>query len=65
MERSALDGLAASGIAHERLRAMVAEEIKNCPICAARKPGEMMPNHRPSDRCESGKQPHCTCDVCF
>ena len=23
------------------------------------------PSHKPSDRCESGKRPHCTCDVCF
>jgi hypothetical protein len=23
------------------------------------------PRHKPSDRCESGKHPHCTCDVCF
>lgn len=23
------------------------------------------PGHKPSSRCESGKRPHCTCDVCF
>lgn len=23
------------------------------------------PSHRASDRCESGKRPHCTCDTCF
>lgn len=23
------------------------------------------PRHRPSPRCKSGKQPHCTCDTCF
>lgn len=23
------------------------------------------PSHKPSSRCESGKRPHCTCDVCF
>ena len=23
------------------------------------------PRHIPSSRCESGKRPHCTCDVCF
>lgn len=23
------------------------------------------PRHRASNRCESGKRPHCTCDVCF
>jgi hypothetical protein len=24
-----------------------------------------MPAHKPSPRCESGKHPHCTCDICF
>jgi len=24
-----------------------------------------MPHHKASDRCESGKRPHCTCDTCF
>ncbi len=23
------------------------------------------PRHKPSDRCESGKHPHCSCDTCF
>jgi hypothetical protein len=23
------------------------------------------PPHRPSARCESGRRPHCSCDVCF
>jgi hypothetical protein len=23
------------------------------------------PSHRPSDHCQSGKRPHCTCDRCF
>ena len=23
------------------------------------------PSHKASNRCESGKRPHCTCDVCF
>lgn len=23
------------------------------------------PRHKPSDRCQSGKHPHCTCDTCF
>ncbi len=25
----------------------------------------MQPAHKPSPRCESGKHPHCTCDICF
>lgn len=23
------------------------------------------PRYNPSERCESGKRPHCTCDTCF
>lgn len=23
------------------------------------------PRHKASDRCRSGKNPHCTCDTCF
>lgn len=23
------------------------------------------PRHKASKRCESGRHPHCTCDVCF
>lgn len=23
------------------------------------------PSHDASDRCESGKRPHCSCDTCF
>jgi len=25
----------------------------------------VMPHHTASERCESGKHPHCTCDTCF
>lgn len=25
----------------------------------------MSPSHKPSPHCESGKRPHCTCDLCF
>lgn len=25
----------------------------------------MFPSHTPSSFCESGKHPHCTCDMCF
>ena len=45
----------------------------NCKTCVeifypAYKHGYMIvftPSHKPSRRCESGKRPHCTCDVCF
>jgi hypothetical protein len=23
------------------------------------------PRHKASSRCQSGKRPHCTCDICF
>lgn len=39
------------------------------PGCATcdRDPGrrQMMPPHDASERCESGKHPHCSCDTCF
>lgn len=42
----------------------------NCPSCkefytAAKPTSVFAPNHKPSDRCESGKHPHCSCDTCF
>lgn len=40
-------------------------EPGQCTYCDKHKPGEMMPSHDPSERCESGKRPHCTCDACF
>lgn len=27
--------------------------------------GPFAPPHKPSERCRSGKHPHCTCDTCF
>jgi hypothetical protein len=39
-------------------------ECKTCDEIRAK--GEKpFPSHQASDRCESGKRPHCTCDVCF
>lgn len=35
---------------------------KMCLICA--QPG-MKPAHKASDRCESGKRDHCSCEVCW
>jgi len=39
----------------------------DCPACQRRASGEDPhgPRHQPSDRCESGKRPHCTCDTCY
>jgi hypothetical protein len=36
-----------------------------CAYCDAHRDDPMMPSHTPSERCESGKRPHCTCDTCF
>lgn len=36
-----------------------------CAYCDAHRNDSMMPPHTPSERCESGKHPHCTCDTCF
>ena len=36
-----------------------------CAYCDANGDYPMMPRHYASARCESGKHPHCTCDVCF
>ena len=36
-----------------------------CEYCDAYGDNQMMPRHYASDRCESGKLPHCTCDICY
>lgn len=36
-----------------------------CAYCDQHCYDEMMPKHEASPRCESGKRPHCTCDICF
>lgn len=36
-----------------------------CRYCDEHCLDSMMPPHTPSARCESGKRPHCTCDICF
>jgi hypothetical protein len=36
-----------------------------CVTCSQHIASEIMPPHDPSPRCESGKRPHCTCDICF
>jgi len=52
---------------------------RTCPVCApavrdviARfepdgtpTPSRMMPRHRASRGCESGRRDHCSCDTCF
>ena len=48
-------------IAMEKYRRPAGE----CAFCDEHRKDAMMPSHTPSERCESGKHPHCTCDVCF
>lgn len=35
-----------------------------CALCTADWKG-FHPPHQPSDRCQSGKRQHCSCDTCF
>lgn len=45
--------------------------VPTCPSCreiyefAGMPAMAWVPNHQPSDACESGKRSHCTCDMCF
>ncbi len=41
-----------------------------CPGCRERYEAKdptsvFAPNHKASDRCRSGKRPHCSCDTCW
>jgi hypothetical protein len=36
--------------------------LGECKLCE--EPGAGPPRHKASESCESGKHPHCTCDVC-
>lgn len=38
-----------------------------CPYCDRERANNTTfhPAHDASDRCESGKHPHCSCDTCF
>jgi hypothetical protein len=41
--------------------------VRDCAGCQVffDNPDAMGPSHKASDRCESGKRSHCTCDTCF
>ncbi len=40
--------------------------VGECAYCDAERNGSgFHPSHDASDRCESGKHNHCTCDTCF
>ena len=38
--------------------------VGECASCD-RETSDFHPSHDASDRCESGKHSHCTCDTCF
>lgn len=40
-------------------------EPGDCAYCDKYRGTTMFPSHQASERCESGKRPHCTCDTCF
>jgi hypothetical protein len=46
-------------------KGLPAEPKSDCAYCRAHAGDNMMPPHTPSIHCESGKHPHCTCDVCY
>lgn len=39
--------------------------VAECPSCIDRAATGSGPAHEASQRCESGRRPHCTCDVCW
>lgn len=39
--------------------------LGECAYCDKWRHDPMMPSHSASERCESGKRNHCTCDTCF
>lgn len=55
---------AAEGIALKVALSGRPETAESCALCEqfARTGG---PRHEASDRCESGRRPHCSCDACF
>lgn len=42
-------------------------EFGQCAYCDREREAGVSfhPSHDASERCESGKHPHCTCDTCF
>jgi len=45
---------------------IVHDDAERCPTCIDIKAnGGFGPPHKASDRCESGKYAHCSCDTCF
>ena len=39
--------------------------VAGCKYCDIHKFDKYAPPHEASPNCESGKKPHCTCDVCY
>ena len=58
------------GVPISHIQRMLEHGLKNrreegCAYCETHKNDHMMPPHKASDHCESGKHPHCTCDICY
>lgn len=63
--RTALDALYGSRRPQQKERRYILSGGL-CVTCSQYTPGDgLLPPHDASDRCESGKRNHCTCDVCF
>jgi hypothetical protein len=46
-------------------RSIRRQKVNNCPYCKAEGMNFFHPPHDASERCESGKRNHCSCDLCF
>ena len=55
--------VARAGMVPVRTGALLPEG--ECKTCDAYRHETMFPRHHASDRCESGKHPHCTCEICW
>ena len=66
-ERKQIREAGQRGRAHEASAAVPIrrQHVPGCTYCDRFQPTEMFPPHDASDRCESGKHNHCTCDTCF
>jgi len=52
------------GLSRARRIADAIREVQACEFCAETE-GQPAPRHFASERCESGRRNHCSCDVCF
>lgn len=69
LRREGISGMAAAAMdgVRRRQRHLIENGTwdPDCTYCRQHTPGEMMPSHTASPRCQSGGRNHCTCDTCF